>query len=258
MRVLVTNDDGIIANGLAVLERIAAQFASEVWTVAPETDQSGIGHALTLSDPLRLREVGERRYAVNGTPADCVICGVRTIMPELPDLILSGVNQGQNIADDVVYSGTIGGAMEGSLMGLKAIAVSQAYRWSEGRVVPWQTVERYGPDLLRRLATFEQPSGTFLNVNFPAVDANEVQGVRICHQGKVDHNLHAEEREDGRGKPYHWLRFSRGEPRAAPGSDLAALSEGYVSVTPLKFDLTAHDVMEGLAASLSQSAPAAA
>ena len=148
--------------------------------------------------------------------------------------------------------------MEGSLMGLRAIAVSQAYRWNEGRVVPWGTVERFAPDLLRRLAAFDQPPGTFLNVNFPAVDANEVKGVRVCHQGKVDHNLHAEERQDGRGKPYHWLRFARGEPRAAPGSDLAALSEGFVAVTPLKFDLTSHETMEALAQQLAQTAPAPA
>ena len=256
MRVLITNDDGIIATGLNILERIAATFATEVWTIAPETDQSGIGHALTLSNPLRIREADHRRYAVNGTPADCVICGVRTVLPELPDLILSGVNQGQNIADDVVYSGTIGGAMEGALMGIPSIAVSQAYQYDGGRIVPWGTVERYGPGLLKRLSRIEQPHGTFLNVNFPAVDAGEVKGMRICHQGKVDHNLHAEERQDGRGKPYHWLRFARGEPRAAPGSDLAALRDGYVAITPLKFDLTAHELVDSLADQLSQHANA--
>ena len=248
MRILITNDDGIHAPGLEVMERVARQLADEVWTVAPETDQSGIGHALTLSNPLRIREVEERRFAVSGTPADCAIVGVRAIMPEAPDLVLSGVNAGQNIADDVVYSGTIGGAMEARLMGIPAIAVSQAYRWDETKYVPWETTKRHAPDVLGRLLDMRFDGTTFLNVNFPSVDPDDVRGVRVARQGSVDHSLEAEERTDTRGNAYHWLRFARGEPRAQPGSDVAAIRDGYVSVTPLNVDLTAHAAMTAISA----------
>ena len=251
MRFLLTNDDGILAPGLAVLERIAAELGGEVWTVAPETDQSGISHALTLSNPLRIREVEERRFAVSGTPADCVICAVRSIMPEPPDVVLSGINAGQNIADDVVYSGTIGGAMEARLMGIPSIAVSQAYRWQETKYVPWETAERHGADVLRRLIDMRFEGTTFLNVNFPSVDPDEVRGVRVARQGSVDHNLEAEERTDTRGNSYHWLRFARGEPRAMEGSDVAAIRDGYVAVTPLNVDLTAHAAMDAVAERLA-------
>ena len=221
MRILITNDDGINAPGLAVMERIAAQLGDEVWTVAPETDQSGIGHALTFSHPLRIREVqgdGEaRRFAVTGTPADCAIVGVRTVMPEPPDLVLSGVNAGANIADDVVYSGTVGGAMEARLMGIPAIAVSQGYRWAETKVVPWATVEAHGPGVLKRLIGLDLPDATFLNVNFPAVEPDAVRGVAVARQGSVEHTLDAEERTDARGNAYHWLRFARGEPEVQEG-----------------------------------------
>ena len=247
MRVLITNDDGILAPGLSVMERIAASVADEVWTVAPETDQSGIGHALTLSNPLRIREVEDRRFAVSGTPADCAIVGVRSILPEPPDLVLSGVNAGQNIADDVVYSGTIGGAMEGRLMGIPAIAVSQAYRWQESKYIPWETVERHGPELIGILATMRFDGSTFLNVNFPSVDPSEVKGVRAVRQGSVDHSLEAEERTDTRGNAYHWLRFARGEPLAQEGSDVAALRDGYITVTPLNVDLTSVHAMDAVA-----------
>ena len=247
MRILITNDDGILGPGLPVMERIAAQLADEVWTVAPETDQSGISHALTLSSPLRIREVGTRRFAVSGTPADCAIVAVRTVLPEPPDLVLSGVNAGQNIADDVVYSGTVGGAMEARLMGIPSIAVSQAYRWQETKIVPWDTAERHGPDVLRKLMDMRFGGTTFLNVNFPSVDPDGVKGVRVARQGSVAHGLEAERRTDTRGNDYHWLRFARGEPRALEGSDVAAIREGYVAVTPLNVDLTAHDALHAVA-----------
>ena len=251
MRVLITNDDGINAPGLTVMERIAARIADEVWTVAPETDQSGIGHALTFSHPLRIREVGERRYAVTGTPADCAIVAVRTVMPEPPDLVLSGVNAGANIADDVVYSGTVGGAMEARLMGVPAIAVSQAYRWAETKVVPWHTAEAHGAGVLRRLVGLDLPDGTFLNVNFPAVEPDEVAGTVVARQGSVEHTLMAEAREDTRGNAYHWLRFSRGEPVVVEGTDVARIRAGFICVTPLHVDLTAHASLRAVEAALS-------
>ena len=167
MRILLTNDDGIHAEGLAVLERIARQLSDDVWIVAPETDQSGLAHSLTLSEPLRLRKISEKHFALRGTPTDCVIMGIREILPEKPDLVLSGVNDGANMADDVTYSGTIAGAIEGTLQGVRSFALSQAVRRENGRFAPWEVAESFAPDLIRKLSDVELPDGTFLNLNFP-------------------------------------------------------------------------------------------
>ncbi len=246
MRILLTNDDGIHAEGLAVLERIARTISDDVWVVAPETDQSGLAHSLTLSEPLRLRKIDERHFALRGTPTDCVIMGVREVLPEPPDLILSGVNSGQNVADDVTYSGTVAGAMEGTLLGIRSIAISQAYHWDNGRVVPWETCEEKAPALLKRLIGLKLPEGVFLNVNFPNCTPAEVEGVVVTAQGKLAHGLFIEERLDGRGFPYFWLRFGRGAEEPAAGSDIQALRDRQISVTPLKLDFTAHEVRQML------------
>jgi 5'-nucleotidase len=247
MRILLTNDDGIHAEGLAVLERIARAFSDDVWVIAPETDQSGFAHSLSLSEPLRMRRIDERHYALRGTPTDCVIMGVKRILPGPPDLVLSGVNSGSNTADDVTYSGTVAGAMEGCMIGLRAIALSQAYNvLEEGRVVPWETAEALAPALLDKLIGADLPAGTFLNVNFPKCTPDEVQGVRVTTQGRLAHGLWIDERKDGRGFPYYWLRFGREPGEIREGSDLAALKENFVSVTPLKLDLTDQAVLNGL------------
>jgi 5'-nucleotidase len=251
MRILLTNDDGIHAEGLAVLERIARTISDDVWVVAPETDQSGLAHSLTLSEPLRLRKIDERHFALRGTPTDCVIMGVREVLPEPPDLILSGVNSGQNVADDVTYSGTVAGAMEGTLLGIRSIALSQAYHWDNGRVVPWETCEALAPALLKKLIGLRLPDGVFLNVNFPNCLASEVEGTLVTAQGKLAHGLFIEERQDGRGFPYYWLRFGRGAEEPAGGTDLHALRENRVSVTPLKLDFTAHETRQMLEKALA-------
>jgi 5'-nucleotidase len=251
MRILLTNDDGIHAEGLAVLERIARTLSDDVWVVAPETDQSGLAHSLSLSEPLRLRKIGERRFALRGTPTDCVIMGVREVLPEPPDLILSGVNSGQNVADDVTYSGTVAGAMEGTLLGIRSIALSQAYHWDNGRVVPWEVCETLAPELLKRLVKLDLPDGVFLNVNFPNCAVAEVAGTIVTAQGKLAHGLFIEERQDGRGFPYYWLRFGRGAQEPAEGTDLYALRENRVSVTPLKLDFTAHETRQMLEKALA-------
>ncbi|RYE70227.1 MAG: 5'/3'-nucleotidase SurE [Rhizobiaceae bacterium] len=199
MRILLTNDDGIHAEGLAVLERIARQLSDDVWIVAPETDQSGYAHSLTLSEPLRLREISDRHYAVRGTPTDCVIMAMRHVMGGKPDLVLSGVNVGANLADDVTYSGTVAGAIEGTLQGVRSIALSQAYRKENGRVLPWDTAESHGPGLIRKLLDTDLPAGTFLNVNFPACAPDDVQGTEVTSQGKTDFDVAIDERQDGRG-----------------------------------------------------------
>ena len=169
MRILLTNDDGIHAEGLASLERVARTLSDDVWVVAPETDQSGYAHSLSLSEPLRLRKISDRHFAVRGTPTDCVIMGVRKVLPGLPDLVLSGINSGSNIADDITYSGTVAGAMEGALLGIPSVALSQAYNVEGGeRIVPYETTEALAPDLLKKLLAVDLPSGIFLNLNFPS------------------------------------------------------------------------------------------
>jgi 5'-nucleotidase len=241
MRILLTNDDGIHAPGLAVLEAIARELSDDLFVVAPESDQSGVAHSLSLSDPLRLREISPRHYAVKGTPTDCVIMGVRKIMADKrPDLVLSGVNRGQNVAEDVTYSGTIAGAMEGAMLGIPSIALSQAYGGVQGRTsIEWDATEAHAAPLIRKILAAGIAPGGLVNVNFPACQPDKVAGVAFTRQGQRNAELmRVEERRDGRGFPYYWLMFLRGEIRFEDGTDLAALSRRKISVTPLRLDLT--------------------
>ncbi len=246
MRILLTNDDSIHDEGFDVLERIARQLSDDVWSVAPQTDQSGIAHAMTLNHPLRVRKYNDRRFAVDGTPTDCVIMAIRQLMPEPPDLVLSGVNSGLNIGDFVNYSGTVAGAMEGMLLGVKSIALSQAYNFEGSRIVPWQTCEKHAPALLDKLINLDLPEGTFLNVNFPNCEPDMVQGYEVATQGKFVHSLHIEERADGRQFPYYWMRFKGRDPDHQPGTDIQALADNKIAVTPLKMNLTDRDFLDHL------------
>jgi 5'-nucleotidase len=252
MRILVTNDDGVSADGIAALERIARALSDDVWTVAPETDQSGVAHALTLADPLRLKKLGERRYAVTGTPTDCVILGVKYLLAEKrPDLILSGVNRGQNIADDVTYSGTIAAAIEGTLLGVRSMALSQAYPRGEPANARFDTAEAHAPDLIRRLLTIPPTKGAFLNINFPACAPEEVKGVDAVPQGTRDQEfLEVEPRTDARGVPYFWLAFRRKPFERVEGTDLAAIQDLRIAVTPLQLDMTHRAGLDAIAAVL--------
>jgi 5'-nucleotidase len=250
MRILLTNDDGIHAEGLASLERIAHTLSDDVWVVAPEQDQSGYAHSLSISEPLRLRKIGEKHYAVRGTPTDCVIMAVRKVLDFKPDLVLSGVNVGANMADDVTYSGTIAGAIEGTLQGIRSFALSQAYRHADGGSVPWDVVETHAPDLLRKLMLVDLPDGTFLNLNFPNCAPGAVAGTEVTSQGKLDFGLTIDERTDGRGHPYFWLRFGERFGDFREGTDIHALREHQISVTPLKLDLTDYTVQDRVARAL--------
>ena len=251
MRILITNDDGIHSPGLHVLEDIARTLSDDVWVIAPETDQSGVAHSLTLSDPLRLRQIDERHFALKGTPTDCVIMGVRQVLPELPDLVLSGINRGQNLGEDVTYSGTVAGAMEAAILGIPAIAVSQAYDWGVPGDPDYATASAHAPELFRKLLDFALPPYTLLNVNFPGLPADEVKGVKVTVQGHHEQSgLFIEERRDGRGFPYYWLQFKDRGVSVLENSDLHAIADGYISVSPLRIDLTAHDLVGHLAAEL--------
>ncbi|MFG1365099.1 5'/3'-nucleotidase SurE [Xanthobacter versatilis] len=249
MRILVTNDDGIHAAGLDACVRIAQSFTDDVWVVAPEFDQSGVAHSLSLSDPLRLRQVEERRYAVKGTPTDCVIMAVRHILADNPpDLVLSGVNRGQNIAEDVSYSGTVAGAIEGTILGIPSIALSQAFGIKTRENPNYITAETHAPKIIRTLLGEGIPPGIVMNVNFPDRAPDEITGIAATFQGKRDQRLmRIDKRRDGRGNPYYWIAFERRIFETSPGSDLRALDEGRISVTPLRLDMTDEPQMTRLA-----------
>lgn len=244
MRILLTNDDGIDARGLESLETAARVLSDDIWVVAPSEEQSGAGHSLTLSQPIRIRRHDERRFSVTGTPTDAVMMALAHIMKDYPpDLILSGINRGANLAEDVTYSGTVSAAMEGALAGVRSIALSQTYsREGMGDTVPFAAAEAWAERVLGPLADLDMQPGTLINVNFPALPPEEVRGIRVCRQGIRDYGrLRITERTDPRGYTYYW--FGLGPMVETPGhlTDLEAIADGYVSVTPLHLDLT-HDV----------------
>ncbi len=250
MRILVTNDDGIHAPGLDVCAEIAKALSDDVWVIAPETDQSGVSHSLSLNDPLRLREVSERRFAVKGTPTDCVIMGARHIINgKPPDLVLSGVNRGRNVAEDVIYSGTVAGAMEGTILGIPSLALSISYK-SRTNVPPyWETATQYGPDIIRRVLKGGMPRDVLVNINFPDCAPGEVKGVAVTAQGRNQQAwIKIESRQDGRGHDYYWIAYiqQKREPQR-DGSDLSALADNRIAVTPLRLDLTDEPFMTQLA-----------
>ena len=249
MRILLTNDDGVHAPGLKVLEEIARTLSDDIWIVAPAEEQSGAGHSLTLTRPLRIRQHGEKHYSVTGTPTDAVMMAVGHLMKDAkPDLLLSGVNRGANLAEDVTYSGTVSAAMEGAISGIKSIALSQVYaREGMGDAVPFAAARAWGEKVLRPLVDMPASPRLLFNVNFPAIDADAVKGIRVVRQGFHDvDRTHIVEGTDPRGYRYYW--FGLGSSSSVPeGSDLAAIAEGYVTVTPLHYDLTLDGAMAATA-----------
>jgi len=240
LRILVSNDDGIHAPGLAVAEKIARTLSDDIWVVAPETEQSGASHSLTLSLPLRLRNAGPQRFAVSGTPTDCVMmAGIHIMKDHLPDLVLSGVNRGFNVADDVTYSGTVAAAMEGAVLGIPSIALSQAIGGRDETEEVWSCAEKHGPPLVKRLVEIGWPKDVLLNVNFPALPPSKVTRISVAAQGQRDQSmLRVEERQDARGRTYFWIGFKRIFSDPEPGTDLRAMVDGQISVTPLHMNLT--------------------
>jgi 5'-nucleotidase len=246
VRILVTNDDGIHGPGLLALEEIAHSLSDDVWVVAPDEERSGAGHSLSLSNPIRYRKIEDRRFEVTGTPTDCVIMAVRKILPGNPDLILSGVNRGQNIADDVTYSGTIAAAMEGTALGIPSIAFSQVMGFHNNGET-FAVAREHGPRVAKQLAGMQFGPGTLINVNFPDCRVDEVRGIEITRQGKRNQNyLGVDERLDARGGKYHWLTFAREGGNPPIGTDLWAVFNRYVSITPLHMNLTQVEAMEVL------------
>lgn len=244
-RILVTNDDGIHAPGLEVLERIAGTLSEDVWVVAPEQEQSGASHSLSLHLPVRLRRISEKRFAVSGTPTDCVLLALQQAIPrkEKPvTLVLSGVNRGSNAADDITYSGTVAAAMEGTVLNVPSIALSLLY--DDAGEPLWQTAEAYAPDLIRSLVSAGWPGNTLININFPGCLPEEVKGTRVCAQGKRKVSVGLSGRVDLKGRPYYWLGGERDNTADRPGVDVALLHEGYITVTPLHLDMTDYPTLE--------------
>lgn len=256
MRILITNDDGISAPGLEVLERIATTLAGpsgEVWIVAPAFEQSGVGHCINYVHPTMMSELAPRRYAAEGSPADCVLVGVHDVLKDSPpDLVLSGVNRGNNSAENTLYSGTIGGAMEAALQGFPAIALSQYYGPANRELDdPFEASARHGADVIRRILA-ASPKETaeyslFYNVNFPPVAAADVKGIRLSPQGRRPGVVFGTEPHIApSGRRFSWIKGGDQQVKTAPGTDAAVNLEGYISVTPMRADLTAHDMLDSL------------
>ncbi len=246
MRILLTNDDGIHAPGLALLERIAAELSDDVWVCAPAVEQSGTGHSLTLHLPVRLQEHGHRRFAVAGTPTDAVNLALRKLFDDkMPDLVISGINHGENLGDDVTYSGTISAAMEAALAGIPAIALSQALR-AGGH--GFAAAEGWAARVLAPLVGRQVARRTVTNINFPPLPADAVKGVRVARQGFHDYARGSlVESTDPRGRPYYWFGLEDIEHSPDHGTDLEAVADGYIAVTPLSLDLTHYGSLGALA-----------
>jgi 5'-nucleotidase len=245
-RILLSNDDGINAPGLKVLERVARALCKEVWIGAPEEEQSGASHSLTLRRPLRIRELEPRRFAIDGTPTDCVLLAVKHILKKKrPTLVLSGVNGGANLGEDIGYSGTVAAAMEATLLDVPAIALSQHYDRANGEP-RWETTEAWAGEVIRKLTASPWPRNTLVNVNFPDRAPDDVAGIKVVPQGRrvIADNLH--ERIDPRGRPYYWIGPMRDRKKPPPGTDLAAIEEGWVTVTPIFLDFTHVPALEEL------------
>ncbi|WP_421786141.1 5'/3'-nucleotidase SurE [Hyphobacterium sp.] len=239
-RILLTNDDGIRARGLKSLRKIAAQLSDDVWVAAPAEEQSGAGRSLTLHEPLRVRKVEERTFAITGTPTDAVLMGVQDLITDKrPDLVLSGVNRGGNVAEDVTFSGTVAGAMQGMQLGIPSIALSQVYPYKPNTTIRWEVAETFGAPIIRKLLEMGWPEDVLININFPDRDPADIEEVEVTKQGRRDQAIvHADKRTDPRGVDYYWIGF-RGAPQSPiEGDDLHAVMGGRISVTPLHVDLT--------------------
>ncbi|WP_101068307.1 5'/3'-nucleotidase SurE [Roseovarius salinarum] len=258
MRILITNDDGINAPGLEVLEGIARDLAGptgEVWIVAPAFEQSGVAHAISFTRPMMVAKLGERRYAAEGSPADCVLAGLHDVMKDArPDLVLSGVNRGNNAAENALYSGTLGGAMEAALQGVPAVALSQ-YFGPELREVSdiFEAARVHGLTTLRALLDrgvwTADDYGIFYNINFPPVPADRVKGLRVAPQGfRRDMGFGVEPHHAPSGRRFLWVTGAPQQQPTHPGTDADVNLQGYISVTPMRADLTAHDALEALKA----------
>jgi 5'-nucleotidase len=240
-RVLITNDDGIHAPGIALLETLAREISDDVWVVAPDGERSGAGHSISLTVPLRVRELDERRFEISGTPTDCVLMAVGQLMRDgPPTLILSGINSGANLAEDVTHSGTIAAAMEGTLLGIRSISLSQVR--AVGVAANYAPAQRHALALIHQILELEDwPQGSFVNINFPDCPPDEVVGVRLTSQGRRPPGSYSiDARIDARNQPYYWIKIRHAPGNGRSQSDLEAISCNCIAVTPIAMDFTDH------------------
>jgi len=237
MRILITNDDGIYAKGIEVLRDVLAK-EHDIFVVAPETEQSAVGHAITFLDPLRVKPVKRNGsffgYAVNGTPADCIKLAIRELMKEPPDMVISGINIGANVGENVIYSGTVSAATEAAMLGFQSMAISiNAYPATE-----FGAAIEYIPRLVHLLEHHKLPEGVSLNVNIPHLPAHRIKGIKITRQGHLKYKEAYDRRVDPRNRVYYWLCSQTAQYDPHPDSDSYALDQGYISITPIHYDLT--------------------
>ncbi|MBI5814958.1 MAG: 5'/3'-nucleotidase SurE [Nitrospinae bacterium] len=245
MKILLTNDDGINAKGIEAMCQ-ALRGIGDVTVVAPETEMSAVGHAITLTDPLRVRRVMRNGQffgsAINGTPADCVKIAVRALLDTKPDIVVSGINQGQNVATNVIYSGTVSAATEGMILGIPAVAVSLASFTSRD----FSAAAEYGVKVVKKVVEKGLPADTLLNVNVPALPPGDIKGVKVCRMGMSRFVEAFERRVDPRQNDYYWQGGAMSTSPEDAGADISLLDAGYVTVTPIHFDLTKYDFMDEL------------
>lgn len=239
-RILIVNDDGIDGDGIVLLEKVAHTFSDDVWVIAPDEERSGAGHSMSISHPIRIRQRDERHFAVRGTPTDCALLGIHELIPgKKPDVILSGINRGPNLGEDLTYSGTCSAAMEGAVLGIPAIALSQIIRYKSE--IHWATAEQYAPQVLEKLLAMDWTPGQFVNVNFPNCPPSDVKGIRVTKMGqRPDGAFRPVGRIDERHVPYWWIKINFPEGGNEAGNDLQAALDNEVSVTPLQLDMTDH------------------
>ena len=251
-RVLLTNDDGHNAEGIALLRRVAEQLTPDIWQVAPLVEQSGMGHALTYRSPLRLHTLGHQNYICDGTPTDCVTLGLEKVLKDqLPDMVLSGINAGENLGEGITSSGTVGAAMQATLMGVRAIAFSQVT--GESYPVDWSVAEKYGAEVLEQLYHLKWPKNTLMNVNFPHVAVDQVKGIRFLAQGRRQHPCGMVECIDPRGSSYYWTGVLHKDTHPTAGTDLWGARNHYITVTPIQLDLTHHGCISELQSSIDRN-----
>jgi 5'-nucleotidase len=239
-RALLVNDDGIESTGIKMLEDVVRIFTDDIWVVAPDEEKSGFSHSISMTVPIRLRKIDDRHFAVKGTPTDCVLLAIYELMGDLrPTVVISGINRGANLAEDITYSGTAAAAMEGALLGVRSIALRQVF--TMGAITHWDTARRHAPAILETLLACDWEAGSFVNVNFPDAPPQDVSGTRVTTQGRrLPGSFRPVRRVDERDFPYYWIKLSYQTGELAAGTDLHAIAENAVSVTPMHLDLTAN------------------
>lgn len=244
-RILICNDDGIDAPGIKLLERLAREFSDDVWVVAPSMERSGAGHSLTLRRPLRIHQHGPCHFAVDGTPTDCILLALQQILKDhKPDIVLTGINRGGNLGEDVTYSGTVAAAMEATLLNIPSVAFSQYF---SGDLIDWTISEKYLTGVLQKLVDTGWPCGVLMNVNFPDHERHNGARIRVSRQGQRPIGNHVSERIDPRGEPYYWVGAITSKIPDDENVDLKVIEEGDISITPISLDFTHYPTHDKLA-----------